>query len=114
LHQSIQLTGRSLIESNFFGHAGSPNSIQHTKHSDTITVCCVFGHIKGNFHVTHGTQVVDFIRLCRRDDANQVGCVAQVPIMQKQLDSSLMTIFVNVINTTSVEARGAADDTVDL
>jgi hypothetical protein len=64
--------------------------------------------------VTHGTQVVDFLRLDPGNDADEIGGVAQVTVMQKKFDSSIMTILVNVIDASSVETRGATDNTMDL
>jgi hypothetical protein len=114
LDLSVQFTGGSLVESDFLFHASRSNSIQHTKHTYTITVSSIFGHIEGDFDVTHGTQVVDFLRLDLGNDADKIGGVAQVTIMQKKLDSSIMTILVDVIDTSSVETRGTTDNTMDL
>ena len=65
-------------------------------------------------HMTHGSKVVDFVRSCARNDGDKVGGIAKITIVQKQLDTSLVTIFVNVFNTTSIEARRTTNDTVDL
>lgn len=62
----------------------------------------------------HGTKIVDLSRLDIGDDGDEVGGIAQVSVVKKDLDSSLVTVSVNVIDTTSVEARGTTDNTVDL
>jgi hypothetical protein len=64
--------------------------------------------------VTHGTQVVDFLRLDLGNDGDEIGGVAQVTVMQKELDSTIVTILVDVLDTPSVERRGTTDDTMDL
>jgi hypothetical protein len=114
LDLSIQFTGGSLVESDSLFHASRSNSIQHTKHTYTITVSSIFGHIEGYFDVTHGTQVVDFLRLDLGNDGDEIGGVAQVTVMQKELDSTIVTILVDVLDTPSVERRGTTDDTMDL
>ena len=81
LDLSIQFTGGSLVESDLFFHASRSNSIQHTKYTYTITVSSIFGYIKGDFDVTHGTQVVDFLRLDLGNNADEIGGVAQVAVM---------------------------------
>ena len=64
--------------------------------------------------MTHGTQIVDFLRLDLGNDADEIGGVAQVTVMQKELDSAIMTILVDVLDTSSVETRGTTDNTMDL
>jgi DNA integrity scanning protein DisA with diadenylate cyclase activity len=114
LDLSIQFTGGSLVESDSLFHASRSNSIQHTKHTYAITISSIFGHIERYFDVTHGTQVVDFYRLDLANDGDEIGGIAQVTVMQKELDTSIMTILVDVLDTTSVETRGTTDNTMDL
>jgi hypothetical protein len=53
--------------------------------------------------MTHGAQIVNFIRFYVRNDGDKIGSIAQVSIMKKKLDSSLMAVAVDVIYTTSVK-----------
>jgi len=64
--------------------------------------------------MTHGTQVVNFGGLRFGNNSDEVGCITQIPIVQKELDSGLVTVTVNVVNTTSIEARGTSDNSMDL
>ena len=64
--------------------------------------------------MTHSSQIVYLGGLDIVDDRDEVGSVAQVSIMQKNLDSGFVTIFVNVINASSIEATRATDYSVDL
>ena len=61
------------------------------------------GHIKGHLHVTHRTEIVDFVGLRFGNDGDKVGGVTKITVMKEKLNSSLMSIFVNVVNTASVE-----------
>jgi hypothetical protein len=64
--------------------------------------------------VRHSSKIVDLGRLDVGNDGNQVGGVAKISVMKENLDSGLMTVSVDVIDTTSVEARRTTDNTVDL
>ena len=64
--------------------------------------------------VTHGTKVVNFGRLYFRNDGNQVRGIAKIPIVQKQLHPCLVTISVDVVNTTSVKGGRTTDNSMDL
>jgi len=64
--------------------------------------------------VTHGSKVVNLGRLYFRNDGNQVRGIAKIPIVQKQLHPSLVTISVDVVNTPSVKRGRTTDNSVDL
>ena len=64
--------------------------------------------------MTHGSKIVDFVRLNLGDDGDEICGIAQVTIVKEQLDTGLVTILVDVIDTSSVETRGTTDDTVNL
>jgi hypothetical protein len=62
----------------------------------------------------HGTKVVHLRGLYCGNDGNEIGGIAQVTIVQKQLDTCFMPIAVQMINAAGVETGGAADNAVDL
>lgn len=114
LNLSVQLRRGSLVELDCLFQSSRTNGIEHTKNTDTVTVGRVFRHVKGDLHVGHGTEIVDLSRLDIGDDGDEIGGIAQISVVKKDLDSSLVTVSVNVIDTTSVEARGTTDNTMDL
>lgn len=71
-------------------------------------------HIKWNLNVTHGTQVVNLIRLDVGNDGNKIGSITQVTIVKEKLNASLVAVTVDVVDTTSVEGGWTTDDAVDL
>ena len=113
-HLAVKLGGGSLVKSDSLLHTGSADGIEHAEDTDSVAVSRVFRHVEGHHDVTHGTQVVDLGRLDVVDDGNEVGGIAQVSVMQENLDSSLMAISVDVLNTSCVEATGTTDNSVDL
>ena len=64
--------------------------------------------------MTHGTQVVNLIRLDVGNDGNKIGSITQVTIVKEKLNASLVAVTVDVVDTTSVEGGGTTDDSVDL
>ena len=59
-----------------------------------------------------GCEVVDFIGLHFLDNADQVGAVGHIAVVQVQLYIGLVRILVEVVNTVGIEQRTAAFDTV--
>jgi hypothetical protein len=64
--------------------------------------------------VTHGTKIVDFIRFNLVNESDQVCCIAEITIMKINLDSSFVTVSVDMVDTTCVETRRTTDDSMDL
>ena len=64
--------------------------------------------------MAHCPKIVNFGRLDLRDDTNEIGRVTQITVMQKELHTGFMAIFVNMVDATSVETRGTTDNTMNL
>ena len=59
-------------------------------------------------------EVVDLVRLDLLDDADQVGGIGQIAVMQVQAHAALVRILVQMIDAVGVERGGAALDAVNL
>ena len=59
-------------------------------------------------------QVVNLIRLHFLDDADQVGGIGQVPVVQPEAHLFLVRVGVQMVDPRRVEGGGAALDAVDL
>lgn len=64
--------------------------------------------------MTHGTQVVNLIGLDIGNNGDKVCGITQVTIVEEKLDTSFVTVTVDVVDTTSVERRRTTDDSMDL
>ena len=64
--------------------------------------------------MTHCTQVVDFRWAYIGDDGNEVSCITEITIVEEQFDTSLMPVFVNMVDTSCVECRSTTDDSMYL
>ncbi len=75
-----------------------------------IGVRGVLGRLEAHRHMALRRQVVDFVGLRFLHDADQIGRVRQIPIVEDQLRTMDMGILVNVLNATRVEGRRAPLD----
>ena len=64
--------------------------------------------------MTHRPKVIDLLGFDVGDDLDEICWVTEVAIVEEEFYPSLMPVLINVINTASVEGRGAADYSVDL
>lgn len=60
-----------------------------------------------------GGEVVDFVRLGFLHDADEVGCVRHVAVMQDEAWVFLVRILIDVFDAAGVEGRRTALDAVD-
>lgn len=64
--------------------------------------------------MTHCSKIVNLVWFDLSDQCDEVGGIAKITIVEEELDARVMTVPVEVINATGVEARGSTDDTMDL
>jgi hypothetical protein len=64
--------------------------------------------------MTHGTQVVDFGRANIGDNGDEVSGIAKITVMEEKLGPLLVPVFVDVVNTPSVESRCTTNDSMNL
>ncbi len=60
-----------------------------------------------------GAEIVDFVRLRFLHQADQIGGVGQVAIVQEETGAALMRIDIDVIDALGVERGRAALDAMD-
>ena len=111
---AVEFTGGGLVKADLVFHARGANRIEHAQDAETVAVGRVFGHVKGDLDVTHGSQVVYFGGFDSADDADQVCGVAEIAVVQKELDARLVTVLVQVLNTARVETRRATNYAMNL
>jgi hypothetical protein len=64
--------------------------------------------------VRHGTEIVNLGRFACGNDIDKIGGIAQITVMQKELDARFVPIAINVINATRIETRRTTDNAMDL
>ena len=81
--------------------------------ADGVGIGGVFGGLEAHLHVALGGEIVDLGRLDLLDDADQVGAVGEVAVVELEADVGLVQVAVEVIDPSGVEGRGAPLDAVD-
>ena len=60
-----------------------------------------------------GAEIINLVRLCFLDQANEAGRIGKVAVMQEEPHVLLMPITVEVIDPAGIERGGRPLDTVD-
>jgi len=64
--------------------------------------------------VAHCSEVIDFGRADIRDNCNEIGGITKITVVKEKLDSGLMPIPVDVIDTASVERGRTTNNSMNL
>jgi hypothetical protein len=94
-----------LVETDVLLKTTGADSIEETQSAQAVNISRVFGHFEGDFDVGLGTEIVDLGGLHLCDDVHEIGAIAQITIMQLELVRVLMLVFIQMMQTTSVETR---------
>ena len=70
------------------------------------------GRLEGDRDVAHRREVVDLVRLHLLDDADQVGRIGEVAVVQDEALVVDVRVLVEVVDAVGVEERRAALDAV--
>ena len=73
------------------------------KCTDTISICGIFRSFKTYFHMAHCSQIINFIRLNFLNNADQVGRISKIAIMQFKMYVFFMRILVQMIDPVCIE-----------
>lgn len=113
LYQAIELGSGGLVEAGLFFQAKDTDGFEDAQGTDAVGVRGVFWRFEADSHVTHGSQVVDFVWLDLLDDANEVGGVGQVTVVQDEVFIVDVRILIQMVNTVGIEQGCTALDAVD-
>ena len=102
-----------MVEASLLFKAEDADRFEDAQGADPVGVGSVFGGFEGNRHVGHGRQVVDFVRLHLLDDADQVGGVGEIAVVEDEVAVFHVRILVEVVDAVGVEERRAAFHAVD-
>src|SRR5579863_1381048 len=64
--------------------------------------------------MAHGAEVINLIGFCFLNDADQVGTVGEIPIMQMKMDILFMRILVEMIHAIGIKKRTPSLNAVNL
>jgi len=113
LNFAEHFAGGGLVEAGFRFQAEDTQAFEQAQGAEGVAVGGVFGGFKRDLDVALRGEVVDFVGLDLLDDADQVGGVGEVAVVQVEAPVGFVRILVEVIDPLSVELGGAALDAVD-
>jgi hypothetical protein len=64
--------------------------------------------------MTHSTQVVDLSWANIGNYSNKVSGITKITVVKEQFDTSVMSVFVDVIDTSSIKSGRTTDDSMNL
>ena len=67
---------------------------KNAQRTDAVRVCCVLGFLEGNRDVALRRQIVNLIRLHLLHDADQIGGVGQIAVVQDHTQIALMRVLI--------------------
>ena len=79
--------------------------LEQAQRADAVGVGGVFGRVEADLDVALGGEVVDLVGLHLLDDADQVGGVGQVAIVQEEARAALVRVLVEMVDPGGVERR---------
>jgi len=53
----------------------------------------------------HSSEVVDLIGTNVGNDGDKICCITKISVVKEKFDSSLVSVLINMVNTSSIERR---------
>ena len=113
-HQAVQLRGAGLVELRLLLQAEDADGLQQAQRAERVGVGGVLRLFEGDLDVGLRREVVDLVGLDLLDDADEVGGVGHVAVVQDEVARGHVRVLVDVVDARGVEQGGAALDAVDL
>ena len=105
---AVKFRRRGLVEARASAQSQDANRLQQSKRPQPVRVGRVFGGLEAHLHMALRREIVDFVRLGFLDDANDVGRVRHVPIVEEEARRGLVRVDVKMIDPLRVEGRSSA------
>ena len=114
LRFAVEFAGRGLVEAYRVGQAEDAEGLQQAQRPEGIGVGGVLRCLEADLHVALSPEVVDLVGLNLLDNADEVGRISQVAVVQEEADVFLVRILVEMIDALGVEEAAAPLDAMDL
>ena len=113
LHQAIQFRSRRLVKAGFLFQSEDAYRFEDAQGAYAVRIRRVLRCFETDRDMTHRREVVNFVRLHLLDDADQVGGIGQVTVMEHEMLVVDVRILVQMVDTVRIEQRRPALDAVD-
>ena len=115
LRLAVEFRGRGLVEADTSRTSLSSRIASSRRSVPSASTLAVYsGRLEGNLHMRLRREIVDLVGLRLLDDADQIGGVGQVAIVQDEARIGIMRILVEMLDPPGVEARRPTLDAVHL
>ena len=100
---AVKLGCGGLIEAGDVLALQNADRFQQAQRAQGIGIGGVFGRLEAHLDMALGRQVVDLVGLGFLDQANQIGRVRQIAVMEEEAHALLMAVHVEMIDAAGVE-----------
>ena len=92
-----------MIEPRLVLETQNADGFQQAQSAQSVRIGGVFGGLEAHLHMALGRQVIDFVRLHLLHQADQVGGVGQVAVVQEKPHAGLVQVLVEMVDTPGIE-----------
>ena len=105
-----QFRGRSLVIASLLFQTENAYRFKYAQCSKSVGIGRVFRRFEAHLHVALRRKSIDLVRLCLLNQANEVGGVGQITVVQKEARPVIVWIDVKVVDALRNEGRRAPLD----
>ncbi len=99
LHLAVKLRSRGLIEARAFAHdAEDADRLEQPQRAERVGIGGVFRRLEAHLHVALGGEIVDLGRLSFLDEADEIGRIRQVAVVQEKARFAFVRVEVEMID----------------
>ena len=103
LRLAVKLGGRGLVESDPLLHAQDADRLKQPERAERVSIGGVFRRLEAHLHVALRGEIVDLVGLRLLQDADEIGGVGQIAVVQEEPRFALMRIDIEIVDAGSVE-----------
>jgi hypothetical protein len=103
LHFTVQFARGSLVEAGLARQPKDSDGLKQPERTHAVRIPSVFRRLEAHLHMALGTQIVDLVRLCLLQYADQVRRVRQIAVVQEEAGIRHVRVGVEVVHPLRVE-----------
>src|SRR5260370_40140341 len=104
---------RSLIEANLRRQPEDVDRLEQAKRAERVRIRGIFWGLERDLHMALGGEIVDFGWPHILHNADEIGRIGHIAVMQEKADIAFMQVVVEMIDPLGVERRRASLDAVN-
>ena len=103
-----------MVKSDLVFQTQNSDALEQTQRAKRVGVGGIFRRLKAHLDVALCGEIIDLRRLHFLNDADEIGGVGQVAVMQEKPRIRQMRVAIKMIDALGVEGRGSSFDAMDL